>query len=109
MVEIYVWALRDWIENKMKNVSRGRSWKSRGEQFVETDLPQVLKRQVEKQRIQVQGNRLLLGSTLKIFIKPFPTETQTKRQQQPLMKGQIKIQRGLTAEWFDSEMWRLID
>lgn len=82
----------------MKNVSRREILEKSGEQFIGTDLPQVLKRQVEKQLIQVQGNRLLLGSTLKIFIKPFPTETQTKRQQQPLMKGQIKIQRGLTAQ-----------
>lgn len=48
---------RKTLERGGKAVRRGRG------------LPQVLKRQMEKQLNQVQGNRLVISSSLKIFIK----------------------------------------
>lgn len=44
-------------------------------------LPQVLKHQMEKQLNQVQRNRLVINSSLKIFIKPKPKrDRQSKRE-----------------------------
>lgn len=63
-----------------KSVYRGRPWKSGEKQYVEEGLPQVLQRQMEKQLIQVQGNRLVISSSLKIFIKTLTKVTQTKRK-----------------------------
>lgn len=40
-----------------------------GKQFVEEGLPQVLESQMEKQLNQVQGNRLVISFSLKMFIK----------------------------------------
>lgn len=52
-----------------KSVYRGRPRKGGGKQYVEEGLPQVLQRQMEKQLIQVQGNRPVISSSLKIYIK----------------------------------------
>lgn len=52
-----------------KWVYRGRPWKGGEKQFAEEGLPQVLECQMEKQLNQVQGNRLVISSSLKIFIK----------------------------------------
>lgn len=68
------WTLYDKAEveeegRKTKHKGRGRPWKGGEKQYVEEGLPQVLQRQMEKQLIQVQGNRLVISSSLKIFIK----------------------------------------
>lgn len=66
-------------KTKHKSFYRGRPWKGRGKQFVEEGLPQVLKRQMEKQLNQVQGNCLVISSNLKTFIKTLTKVRQTKR------------------------------
>ena len=83
-----------------KWVYTGRPWRGREEQFIEEGLPQVLHRQMERQLNQVQGNRLVISSSLKIFIKTLTKVRQTKwrrrvhkKPSQKLVNGQIQIQR----------------
>lgn len=63
-----------------KSVYRGRPRKGGGKQYVEEGLPQVLQRQMEKQLIQVQGNRPVISSSLKTFIKTLTKVAWTKRK-----------------------------
>lgn len=52
-------------EGAIRNIKHIKTGKKAAE-----GLPQVLKRQMEKQLNQVQQNRLVISSSLKIFIKP---------------------------------------
>lgn len=73
---------RDTGEERRKTKhTKIESWltgKGGEKQFVEEGLPQVLKRQMEKQLNQVQGNRLVISFSLKIFIKNPTKARQTK-------------------------------
>lgn len=97
-----------------KSVSTERLRKGGGKQFIGEDLPQVLQCQMEKQLNQTKGNRLVVSSSLKIFIRTWTKVRQNNREEDinandSFLKQQIKILSGFTTEWFDSEIQGLIN